>query len=181
MNLVFLGAPGAGKGTQATKVCEALQLKHLSSGDLLREQLSQQTPLGLKAKAFMDQGLLVPDQLVLNIIEVNLPKTTGFLMDGFPRNIEQAKTLDGMLKTQSKEIDWVVRIDVEQDQLVERMMGRGRKDDNMETIRNRLIVYEKQTEPLSQYYEKKLKVVDGLGTQDEVFGRIIAAIKKPLA
>jgi adenylate kinase len=155
MNLILLGAPGAGKGTQAVAIVKKYNLFHVSTGDLFRKALSEGNQLGNKAKSFMERGELVPDEIVLQIVAINLPENVGYLFDGFPRNVNQAKILDHMLETMNKSIDAVLNIHVDESELVKRLLGRGRSDDNQETILNRLRVYEEKTSPLINYYEAK--------------------------
>jgi adenylate kinase len=155
VNLILLGAPGAGKGTQAEAIAKKYRLFHVSTGDLFRAALKDGKELGNKAKEYMERGELVPDEIVLQIVAQNLPDNVGFLFDGFPRNVNQAKILDHMLETMNKSVDAVINIQVDEPTLVKRLLGRGRSDDNQETILNRLMVYEEQTSPLINYYEDK--------------------------
>lgn len=180
MNLILLGAPGAGKGTQALVVSQKYKLFHVSTGDLFRAALAEGKELGQQAKAYMDRGELVPDDIVLKIVVQNLPKDKGYLFDGFPRNVSQAKILDQLFKTQGKKIDAVINIHVDEPSLVKRLLGRGRSDDNSETILNRLMVYTEQTSPLINYYnaQKLLFKIDGNQAVQDVTSQIDDAIAR---
>ena len=178
--VIFLGPPGAGKGTQAARLAEELSFKKLSTGDILRDHVARGTPLGLQVKPIMDRGDLVPDDLILALIRKELADRVIF--DGFPRTIPQAEALDRLLEETGTRLLGVVLVEVPEEELVRRMLKRaeleGRSDDNEETIRRRLQVYREKTEPLIQYYEKTgaLRRVEGLGTPDEVYARIRAAL-----
>jgi adenylate kinase len=178
--VIFLGPPGAGKGTQAARLAEELGFKKLSTGDILRDHVARGTPLGLQVKPIMERGDLVPDDLILALIREELADRVIF--DGFPRTIPQAEALDRLLEETGTRLLGVVLVEVSEEELVRRMLKRaeleGRSDDNEETIRRRLQVYREKTEPLIQYYEKTgaLRRVDGLGTPDEVYARIRAAL-----
>ena len=185
MRLVLLGAPGSGKGTQATRLREHLQVPHISTGELLRAAVAAGTPLGLQAKAVMAAGNLVSDEIVLGMLEERFtqPDTrNGFILDGYPRNLVQANALDALLKKIDQPMDIAVQLDVDQELLVDRLAGRakaeGRADDSPEAVRNRLKVYEEQTAPVVDFYRNqgKLAHLDGVGTLDDVFSRIIEAI-----
>ncbi len=199
MNIILLGAPGAGKGTQATRIEENYNLKHISTGDIFRHHMRQQTEVGMLARSYIKKGQLVPDEVTLRIVEIAL-KDAGmkdFMLDGFPRNINQAEALDKIVG-----IDKVIDISVDFDVLTERICGRRnclecgytthvsqlkggvcpkcggemqqRMDDKEETVKSRLTVYSEQTAPLIEYYKSqgKLFTVDGMGTPDEVFGEV---------
>jgi adenylate kinase len=185
MNLIVFGPPGAGKGTQAAKISDKYGIVHISTGDILRSALKNGTELGLKAKEYMDKGELVPDGLVIGIIKDRVKEQdcqNGFLLDGFPRTLPQADALDIMLSTEGMEITSVVSVEVEDTEIVSRLMKRqqeeGRFDDTEEVVKNRLQVYRNQTEPLKQYYKDKGKLseVDGIGSVEEVFDRIVDVI-----
>jgi len=185
MRLVLLGAPGSGKGTQATRLREHLQVPHISTGELLRAAVTAGTPLGLQAKAVMESGSLVSDDIVLGMLEERLlqPDTgNGFILDGYPRNLAQARALDSLLARIRQPADLAIQLDVSQELLVERLSGRahveGRADDSPEAVRNRLGVYAEQTAPVVDFYRNqgKLACVQGVGTMDEVFTRILEAI-----
>ena len=185
MRLVLLGAPGSGKGTQATRLREHLQVPHISTGDLLRGAVAAGTPLGLKAKAVMEAGNLVSDDIVLGMLEERLGKDdarAGFVLDGYPRNLAQARALEELLARLKQPVDIAVQLDVDTALLVERIAGRaaqeGRADDTPESVRNRLNVYSEQTAPVVNFYRNagKLACVQGVGSMDEVFTRIVEAI-----
>ena len=185
MKLVLLGGPGAGKGTQAAKLKNYYGIPHVSTGAILREARASGTELGKKAAEYMDAGKLLPDDVILGIICIQLGMPSmerGFLFDGFPRTILQAEGLDRLLKARNTALDAVVSIEVDDAVVVERLLKRaeieGRSDDNRETIAERLRVYYEQTAPLKEYYQKAgiLKSVDGVGTIDEIFNRIVSIL-----
>lgn len=166
--LIFLGPPGAGKGTQAKVLADLGQIPHISTGDILRAAVSAQTALGIKAKNFMDQGELVPDDLVVDLIQERLSQPDaqpGWILDGFPRNVVQAQALDDLLTTMQQGYDRVINLDVPDEIIVQRMLSRGRQDDNEETIRRRLEVYREQTEPLIDFYDQRHKLTTINGAQ----------------
>ncbi len=212
MNIVLLGAPGAGKGTQAARMVERYGVPHISTGDIFRKAVADGTPLGLKAKEFMDSGQLVPDEVVIGIVVERLGErdaAEGFMLDGFPRTVAQADALDAALARSGRKLDAVILVDVPNDQLVERLTARRqcrdcgriynvladppdvegvcdlcggevyqRDDDTVETVSNRLAVYDEQTAPLIEYYGDKgvLKPVDGTRSMGEVFAEIVAVL-----
>ena len=206
MNIVLLGAPGAGKGTQSAKLVEAYGFNHLSTGDLLRAAVKEGTELGKKAKGFMDAGELVPDEVVIGLVEERLKADpdASYLLDGFPRTSAQAVALDGVLSDMGKKLDYAIALCVDNEVVVERMSDRRvcrdcgfpgnsatgpvcpscggemyqRADDNEETVRNRLEVYDKSTSPLIDYYRGngRLVEIDGNQAPDDVFAAVKAAI-----
>jgi len=162
--LLFLGPPGAGKGTQAGFMSESNQYLHLSTGELLRKEVDLKTNLGLQVKEFINSGKLVNDELVLEIVKNNLlKKNKGWILDGYPRNISQANSLNKVLGDINQALEMVFYLDVNEDTLVERLLSRGRSDDNEETIRTRLNIYKETTEPLIDFYKDKkiLNYIDG--------------------
>jgi adenylate kinase len=185
MRLGLLGAPGSGKGTQAARLKEHLQVPHVSTGDLLRAEVAAGSKLGLEAKEIMARGDLVSDAILLGMLEDRLsrPDTAGgFILDGYPRNLAQASALGQLLARIGQPMDCAVQLDVDSELLVQRIAGRaqaeGRADDNPESVRKRLSIYNEQTAPVVDFYRQqgKLSVVDGVGTLDEVFTRILEAI-----
>jgi len=185
MRIVFIGPPGAGKGTQAERVIETYKLAHLSTGDMLRAARDAQTEVGRKADEYMSSGQLVPDDIIMAIIRERLQEPdcqTGYLLDGFPRTIAQAEALDRMLEETGTPLDVVLEVRVPEEELFRRLAGRGRADDDPDVIRQRLVAYRRQTEPLLDYYDNAgtLQSVDGLGTVDEIFDRI-QAVLDPIA
>ncbi|MGA3084950.1 MAG: adenylate kinase [Thermodesulfobacteriota bacterium] len=212
MNLVLLGPPGAGKGTQAKMMIDRYQIPQISTGDILRANLKERTPLGLKAKEYMDKGLLVPDEVVIDIIKDRLKEAdcvNGYILDGFPRTVAQAQALDRVLTAMNSGIDHVISIEVEKGELIKRLTGRRtcrqcgrgyhvifdpplnkdlcdkcqgelyqRDDDNEDTVRNRLEVYDSQTFPLIQYYKEKdvVRSIDGQGGIQQIFDRIVQVL-----
>ena len=205
MNIILLGPPGAGKGTQAKSISKEYKIPHISTGDIFRKNISEKTPLGLEAKGYMDNGQLVPDELTINLVKDRLTHKdceNGFMLDGFPRTVKQAEALDAFLKERHIDIDAALLIDAPKELIVERMTGRRvcshcgetyhvvnippivedvcdecgsalvqRKDDNLETVLERLDVYDRQTTPLVEYYKGrgKIKSVDGSKELHEVF------------
>ena len=212
MNFIFLGAPGAGKGTQAKLIMKKYHIPQISTGDILREAVQEKTSLGAKAQEYMNKGLLVPDEVVIGIIEERLKSPlyqTGFILDGFPRTIRQAQSLDEVLDKLDKRIDRVFDFEVDEDALIKRLTGRRvckgcgqmyniyfnppsqdgicnicggelfqRKDDTLETIKERLKVYRAQTAPLIEYYQKqgKIETIDGNQEQDRIYDQLCALL-----
>jgi adenylate kinase len=185
MLIVFIGPPGAGKGTQCKRLIDYLQVPHLSTGDLLRRAKEENTPLGVMADSYMKNGRLVPDPLVMSIVGERLDQPdcrNGCLFDGFPRTTGQAEALDVYLKDRGTPLDVVLELKVDEKLLIERMLQRAkieaRPDDTPETIANRMLVYKTQTLPLLNYYTRQglLASIDGVGSQDEVFARIKSVV-----
>lgn len=179
--VVLLGPPGAGKGTQAAALAERLRIPHISTGELFRTHVTEQTPLGQETKRYLDSGELVPDTVTNEMVRERLAEPdakTGFLLDGFPRNVKQAEVLEQMLAEKDAELDAVIELHVSEDQLVDRLLARGRADDTEEVIRRRQQVYQSETAPLLDYYAGTVARVDGVGTIDEVSSRVIDALGK---
>lgn len=186
MRIVFLGAPGSGKGTQAARLKTELKLVHLSTGDMLRAEVSAGTPLGKQAKAVMEAGKLVSDEILLGMLERRVAQPdarNGFILDGYPRNLAQCEALEALLARIGQPLDIAILLKVAPDLLFERLAGRaqaeGRKDDNPDTVRERLRVYEAQTAPVVEHFRSlgELVEVDGVGSMDEVYARLIGAVR----
>lgn len=180
MRIVLLGPPGSGKGTQAGFLCEEWKVPNISTGEMLREAVLCQTPIGLEAKKFMDRGDLIPDALMTWMVRERLLQNDcsgGFLLDGYPRTIHQAESLGDILREAGWVLDCVVSLEVSEDELTQRMMGRGRVDDSEEVIRTRLRVYRAETEPLIQYFRERGKLIeiDGTGNVEDITKRISSA------
>lgn len=185
-NLILFGPPGSGKGTQSEKLIAKYGLKHLSTGDLLRNEISRQTPLGKEAQSFMDKGQLVPDEVVIGMISSALdenPAAKGFLFDGFPRTAAQAEALDKLLDLKEAPIAAMLALEVSEEELIKRLLKRGqtsgRSDDNNENvIRARILEYRNKTEKVADYYKKfgKVVMVKGEGSVDEIFSRLCKEI-----
>ncbi|SDM07430.1 adenylate kinase [Siphonobacter aquaeclarae] len=188
LNLVLFGPPGAGKGTQSEKLIEQYKLVHLSTGDLLRSEIKAGTELGLKAKALMDQGILVPDEVVIGMIDNKLKENrnaAGFIFDGFPRTVKQAQALDALLEQNGTSITCMVALEVEEEELTRRLLERGKTsgrpdDQNEDLIRKRVQEYNEKTLPVANYYQgqQKYSSIYGIGAIDEIFGKITQAIEK---
>lgn len=182
LNIVIFGAPGSGKGTQSARLIDAYGLYHISTGELLRDHIKRGTELGVTADQFISKGQLIPDDLMIRILDDVLENEAaakkGVVFDGFPRTIPQADALEELLAKRGSQLDAVIGLDVPEDELVHRMLARGketgRADDNIDTIKNRLDVYHNQTLPLRKYYEEKGKyiAVNGTGIVDEIFANI---------
>ncbi len=186
INLILFGPPGSGKGTQAEKLVEKYELLHISTGDLFRYEMGNNTPLGEKAKSYMAKGELVPDEVTIgmlrNKVEAN-PDVKGYIFDGFPRTIPQCEALDDLLAERDQTVSSLLMLDVEEEELVKRLLLRGessgRADDTDEgIIRNRIQVYENETAPVFHYYEDKGvgKKINGIGSIEEIFGRLSDAV-----
>lgn len=182
MNLVFFGPPGAGKGTQAQRIVADFGIPQISTGEILRAAVANGTPLGKQAGPLMAAGKLVPDELVIGIVEERLKEKDcqkGFLLDGFPRTIPQAESLQGVLAKTGKRIEHVVSLEVPDSVIHERMKGRGRADDSPETVQKRLDEFRKLTAPLKAYYEKQglLRTIDGVGSLEDIYASIKQVLK----
>jgi adenylate kinase len=186
MRIVLLGAPGSGKGTQAALLHKRLQLPHISTGVLLRAAVKNATPLGLQAKEILDRGDLVPDAVMLDLIEERLGQddvAAGFLLDGYPRNISQAEALEALLERLDQPVDEAIQIDVDPEQIVARILKRaaeeGRSDDSEEVFRNRMQVYEEHTAPVADFYAQqgKLTRILGDGTVEDVQNTILGVLE----
>lgn len=184
MELIFLGPPGAGKGTQAARLSSELGVPQISTGEILREAVRTGKSLGAQAAPLMAAGKLVPDDIVLQIVEDRLMEkdcSTGFLLDGFPRTVTQATALSDFLATRARGIDFVISLEVPDAVLLERTKARGRTDDSLGTMKQRLDVFREQTEPVKAYYLTRgvLRPVNGVGTVDEVAARIRNEVASP--
>ncbi|GAB2501342.1 Adenylate kinase [Corynebacterium atrinae] len=181
MRLVLLGPPGAGKGTQAALLSEKLGVPHISTGDLFRANIGEGTPLGVEAKSYMDAGKLVPTDVTARMVESRLAESdaaNGFLLDGFPRTVEQADILAELLERHGQKLDGVLNFQVAEDVVVERMLSRGRADDNEETIRTRLGVYRDETAPLIDHYGEEIINIEAEGEVEEINARALEALGK---
>ncbi|WP_313675085.1 adenylate kinase [Mycolicibacterium sp.] len=179
MRVVLLGPPGAGKGTQAVRLAEKLGVPHISTGELFRQNIKAGTALGLEAQKYLGAGDLVPTSLTNGLVDTRLDEpdvAEGFVLDGFPRNVEQAAALNEMLKRRGLKLDTVLELRVPEDVLVGRLMSRGRADDTEDVIRNRFRVYRDETAPLLNFYTSELKTVDAVGDLDEVFARALETL-----
>nr|WP_321376317.1 adenylate kinase [uncultured Bacteroides sp.] len=187
LNVVIFGAPGSGKGTQSEFIIKKFGVNHISTGDVLRAEIKNNTELGKTAKGYIDQGQLVPDSLIIDILASvldNLKESKGVIFDGFPRTIPQAEALKVMLNERGQDVSIMLDLDVPEEELITRLIKRGqecgRADDNMETIKKRLVVYNTQTSPLKDYYKKegKYQYIKGLGTLESIFADIVTAVEK---
>ncbi|WP_458686130.1 adenylate kinase [Nocardia tengchongensis] len=179
MRLVLLGPPGAGKGTQAELLSEKLGVPHISTGNLFRTNIAEQTPLGREAQQYLDAGDLVPSDVTNRMVEARIAEpdaVNGFILDGYPRTVDQAEALEKMLKGAGKELDAVLSFVVDEDVVVERMLARGRGDDTEEVIRNRMRVYREETEPLLEHYDGQVVSVEGVGEIEEVNANALKAL-----
>lgn len=187
LNIVLFGAPGSGKGTQSAKLIDAYGLYHISTGELLRDHIARRTELGKTADTFISKGQLIPDQLMIDILDDVLDKQAadkyGVVLDGFPRTIPQAEALKGLLQKRGTDLHAVIGLEVPEEELVKRMIARGketgRADDNIDTIKNRLEVYHNQTLPLKDYYlnEGNYLAINGAGIVDEIFNEITTKLE----
>ena len=187
LNIVIFGAPGSGKGTQSERIVEKYGINHISTGDVLRAEIKNGTELGKTAKGYIDQGQLIPDELMIDILGSvfdSFKDSKGVIFDGFPRTIAQAEALKKMLAERGQDVSVMVDLDVPEEELMVRLIKRvkdsGRADDNEETIKKRLHVYHSQTSPLIDWYknEKKYQHINGLGTMDGIFADICEAVDK---
>jgi adenylate kinase len=185
LNIVIFGAPGSGKGTQSDLIKKNLNLAHISTGDVLRQEMKNETDLGKIAKSYIEKGQLVPDDLICDMLAKtldSLASTNGVIFDGFPRTIPQAEALEKILAERGMEVSVLLDLQVNDEELMKRLLERGkisgRSDDNEETILSRLQVYHSQTAPLAQYYKEKGKhvVIKGVGTIEEIFERILSSL-----
>jgi adenylate kinase len=184
MRIILFGPPGAGKGTQAKLLEESLKVPQLSTGDMFRNAIKNQTPLGVKVKAILDSGKLVSDDVVVEMVQETISKpeySKGYILDGFPRTVAQAEAFDALLSDRGEQVDAFVAMEVPEQELVTRLVnrGQGREDDTPEKIKVRLNVYEQETAPVMDHYRKKgmFRSVNGLGTVDDIQERLIEAIK----
>ena len=187
LNIVIFGAPGSGKGTQSERIVEKYGINHISTGDVLRAEIKNGTELGKTAKGYIDQGQLIPDELMIDILASvfdSFKDSKGVIFDGFPRTIAQAEALKKMLADRGQDVSVMVDLDVPEEELMVRLIKRGkdsgRADDNEETIKKRLHVYHSQTAPLIDWYknEKKYQHINGLGTMEGIFAEICEAVDK---
>jgi len=186
LNIIICGAPGCGKGTQSDLIVEKYGLKHLSTGDLLRSEIAEKSELGKEAESYISKGNLVPDKMIFDILSKAIAEQTknsnGIILDGFPRNVAQAEALEELMATLKKETTVLLDMNVDTQELITRLLKRGetsgRSDDNMDTIKKRLEIYHTKTAPVSDFYKNKNKyaAIDGMGTIDEIFGRISSVI-----
>ena len=186
VNIILFGPPGSGKGTQASRLVDKYDLMHISTGDLFRYEMGHDTPLGLKAKEYISKGELVPDEVTIGMLEnkVNMhPEAKGFILDGFPRNINQSEALDSFLSQKSSQVNALIALDVDEEEIVKRLLNRGktsgRKDDSDEgIIRNRINVYKDETAVVFEYYNKYNKAfqVSGIGSIDDITTRLFNQI-----
>ena len=183
MRIILIGPPGAGKGTQCQRLIELLKVPHLSTGEMLRASVRAGTPEGVQAERFMEQGQLVPDALIVGMVTRRLEARdcrNGCLLDGFPRTLPQAETLDDLLERHAMSVDGVIELAVPRDELIRRMLARKRADDDPSIFAKRIVSFELQTAPLLDYYDRqgKLACVDGLGTAEEIFERVKVAVEQ---
>lgn len=189
LNIVIFGAPGSGKGTQSEKIVEKYNLDHISTGDVLRAEIAAGSELGKTAKGLIDNGQLIPDELMVSILASKLDTlvdSKGVIFDGFPRTIAQAESLKAMLNKRGQDVTAMIELDVPEEELMTRLLLRGqasgRADDNEETIKKRLVVYNQQTAPLKDWYKNDGKhcYINGLGELDRIFADIVAAIESKI-
>ncbi|MBD3246789.1 MAG: adenylate kinase [Candidatus Omnitrophica bacterium] len=179
MNVVLFGAPGSGKGTQAVKISEHFGIRKISLGDILRAEVAKGTDLGNEVKSYMERGVLAPDEVVAKVIEANVSEN-GFLLDGYPRNRAQAETLDEILEKKQMKIDVFLYLEIDEETIIDRLMNRGRTDDNREVIQKRWEVFARELPGVLDYYRQSgtLCAIDGKGTIEEVYKRVRDALEK---
>lgn len=187
LNIILFGPPGSGKGTQANKLVEKYNLLHISTGDLFRYEMGNDTPLGKLAKSYIAKGELVPDEVTIGMLKNKVdanPDVEGYIFDGFPRNIDQSKALDEILEEKGTGVSCLLQLDVDDDEIVKRILNRGktsgRSDDNDESIiRNRIKIFNDETAPVYNYYAEsdKSKRINGIGSLEEIFDRLTSAIE----
>lgn len=184
MRIIIFGPPGAGKGTQAKRISEEYRIPHLSTGEIFRSAIKNETPLGREVKSILDAGDLVPDEKVVGLVEEELKNPRyddGYILDGFPRTVPQAEAFDDILSRKNKDLDAFLLLEVPEEELIERILsrGEGRTDDTPEKIKNRLMVYWKETQPVLNHYKKQgiVKEIDGVGSIDDIFERIRQALE----
>ena len=190
LNIIICGAPGCVKGTQSDLIVDKYKLQHLSTGDLLRKEIAEKTELGIIAESYISKGNLVPDEMIISILSKHIEAfgndIKGIILDGFPRTVAQAEALEKMMHKNGKEINVLVDLSVEKEESIDRLLKRGetsgRSDDNLETITKRLQIYETQTAPVSNFYKNlnKYANINGVGTIDEIFGRIASVLDSKL-
>lgn len=190
LNIILFGPPGSGKGTQASMLVEKYKLCHISTGDLFRYEMGNDTPLGLKAKEYISKGELVPDEVTIGMLENKVNATEGvqgFIFDGFPRTQPQAKALDTFLKRKDQSVNALIKLEVNDEEIISRLLNRGKTsgradDGDVEIIKNRIEVYRKETDPVYDYYDKasKSRTVEGIGTIEEIFERLCLEFDKEL-
>jgi adenylate kinase len=184
MNIILFGPPGAGKGTQAKLIQDEFNIPHLSTGEIFRSAIKNKTPLGLKVKSIMDNGELVPDDTVVELVADELEKDKyqdGYILDGFPRTVVQAESFDQFLEQNDDELDAFILLSVPEEELIKRILsrGEGRSDDTEEKVKTRLQVYREETKPVLDYYDEQgiVQKIEGLGSIEEIFGRIKNALQ----
>ncbi|MAO66580.1 MAG: adenylate kinase [Balneola sp.] len=184
MNIILFGPPGAGKGTQAKLLQDEFNIPHLSTGNIFRSAIKNETPLGVKVKSILDNGELVPDETVVELVADELKKEKykdGYILDGFPRTVAQAEAFDSFLEENNDSLDAFIYLSVPEEELVKRILsrGEGRSDDTKEKVKTRLEVYRNETKPVMDFYadQNKVQEIDGLGSIEEIFGRIKSALK----